>query len=65
MVLTDIFHERVTTENMKTGSKSTTFTIELGKVRQNSQMQDQKFENLTFAEFGQLLIPGTEAEEWQ
>ena len=61
MVLTDLFHERIVSEEE---GRASTFRIATGKVRQNSKMQDQTFENITIAEFGQLLIPGSEALEW-
>lgn len=41
------------------------FTIQTGKVRQNGTLSDQTFPGMTFAEFGQLLMPDTEESDWQ
>lgn len=60
----DLFHERVTTEDEKTGKKTTAYTIEVGKSHQNGELQDTKYDGFTFAQLGQLLLPGSEEEEW-
>lgn len=43
------------------------FAIEVGKARGpgGQQVQDQKFEGLSFAEFAMLVFPGTSEEDWQ
>lgn len=40
------------------------FTIDVGKCRQNSALQDQSFPGMSFATFGTLLIPGTSEADW-
>lgn len=41
------------------------FSIEIGKCRQNTALQDKEFGGMTFSDFGQLLIDGTEAGDWE
>jgi len=40
------------------------FYIDVKKCRQNSALQEQRFESMTFSEFGTLLIPGSSIEDW-
>lgn len=40
------------------------FYFDIGKCRQNTALQDQTFPASTFAEFGQLLIEGSEEGDW-
>jgi hypothetical protein len=40
------------------------FSIEIGKCRQNSSLQDTTLPGMDFADFGTLLIDGTSREEW-
>lgn len=47
------------------GEEGPEFKIQVGKCRQNTQLQDKEFPGMTFAEFGQLLMPNTEASDWQ
>lgn len=62
-VFTELNHRRVVVED-KNGNKHSEFHLDVGKCHQNSTLQDQSFEGLSFADFGQLLIAGSEAEEW-
>ena len=41
------------------------FFFEVGKCRQNSRLNDQRIPACDFADFGTLLRPGTEREDWQ
>ncbi len=54
LVFMEIEHKRVNGE----------FMIAIGKCRQNTALQDDEFPAMSFAEFGQLLIPGSEESDW-
>lgn len=57
IVMLELHHERRDGE----------FFIQVGKARQqraSAPVQDQEFPGCTFAQFGTLLIPGTEETEW-
>lgn len=41
------------------------FFIDVGKSRQNTGMQDQTYPGMTFAEFGTMLITGSEEDQWR
>lgn len=41
------------------------FTIMVGKCRQNPALMDQTIPACSFAELGQMLVPGTEEGDWQ
>lgn len=41
------------------------FFIDIGKCRQNSQLMDQSILAMSLGEFGQLLVPGSTAEDWK
>lgn len=61
-----LFHtrERRTSEN---GSVSPAFCVEVGKARGPGgfDVQEQKFENLSFTEFAMLVFPGTDEDTWR
>ena len=40
------------------------FYLDVGKCRQNTELQDQTIPGGTFAEFGTLLIPESDMEDW-
>lgn len=54
IVQVDIWHTREKGE----------FYLNVGKSRQNSELQDQRFENLTFTEFASLVFPDSSEEDW-
>jgi hypothetical protein len=54
-VFTELHHVR----------KAGEFVIEIGKCRQNGSMQDTEIPGMDFAEFGTLLIDGTERSDWE
>lgn len=41
------------------------FVIKVVNCRQNTAIWGEEFENLTFAELGQLVFPDSESEEWE
>lgn len=41
------------------------FYLNVGKSRQNSELQDQRFEDLTFTDFAQLVFPDSTEKDWQ
>lgn len=59
-VFLELHHKRT-----KVADGASEFTIEVGKSRQNTNIQDQSFPGMTFAEFGTLLIPGSEEDSWR
>lgn len=65
LVHINLFHTREKSEEAS-GAIKPCYWIEVGKARGPGgfDVQDQRFENLSFSDFGQLVFPGTGEEEW-